>query len=236
MLLALIMPLTTSSTKAQTQDTIEIFAVNPQTGNNTFNLSGLPIGSTFTVEFYIANVTDMITWQIRLGYNHTQINYAKAWIPENNAFKQATDQGAIPTKGIAVNVDNVTDIADLLIIMTCTYPPDTQPKHPVNITSKTLLCKVNFTIGPNPPNSQLTFITQPQNYPGLYITPHYCLPNLVTSVETLSGTYTADTQPAYIYDPDPVPEASALLLLIWTLATLALILARRRKKTLNRNH
>jgi len=234
MLLTLTVPLTTRIAKAQ--DPIEISAVNPQTGNNTFNLSGHPIGTAFTVEFYITNVTDMITWQIRIGYNHTQINYAKAWIPENNAFKQATDQGAIPTIGIAVNTYNTTDAADLLIIMTCTYPPDIQPKHPVNITSKTLLCKVNFTIGPNPPNSQITFITQPQNYPGLYITPHYCLPNLVTSVETLSGTYTADTQPAYIYDPDPVPEASALLLLIWTLATLALILARRRKKTLNRNH
>jgi hypothetical protein len=214
---------------------VQIYAVNPQTGDDIFNLSGLPIGSAFTVEFYIGNVTDMITWQIRVGYNHTQINYDKAWIPEDNVFKQATDQGAIPTKGIAVNADNATDIADLLIIMTCTYPPDSQPKHPVTVTSKALLCKVNFTIGPNPPNSEITFITQPQDYPGLYITPHYYLPNLTTSIETINGTYPGNGEPAYIYDPNPLLETSTLLFLVWIPTTLALILTRRRTKTRNQN-
>lgn len=140
-----------------------MYIVNSLTGDNTFNVTNYPVGRIFTVEFYVGNVTGMITWQIHLTYNRTLINYAKTWFPDDNVFKQAIDRGAIPTKEVSVNVDNATDTADLLIVMTCTYPPNNPQKHPVNVTSRGLLCKTNFTVALHPTSEQLELVTQRLN-------------------------------------------------------------------------
>jgi hypothetical protein len=207
-----------------------MYVVNPQTGNETFNLRDHPLNGAFTVDFYIGNVTDLITWQIHLTYNRTLINYAKAWFPDNNVFKQAIDEGAIPMKGIAVNVDNATDVGDLLIVMTCTYPPSSSFKYPVTVESRELLCRVNFTVAMHSNFTQMVFSTGQENPSGLFVMPPYYLAGYGTSVETLNGTYPAGGEPALIYDPTPVPEASLLLILFWIPTTLAIVLARKRTK------
>ena len=231
--LTAILPPTFRSTKAQAQGLVKIYIVNPLTGDNTFNVSDCPAGSTFTMEFYVGNVTAMVTWQIRLTYNRTVINYATAWFPDDNVFKQAIDKGAIPIKEISVNVDDATDVGDLLIIMTCTYPPNSPLKCPVTVESKELLCKVNFTIPLHSTVTQLEFVSNQQNCSSLHVAPPYYLADFRTSVETLNGTYLADGEPAVIEYLAPLPEASVLLVLIWLISTLALILTRRRTKRYN---
>jgi len=222
-------------TVAQTPSTVKMYIVNSLTGDNTFNVSDYTVGSVFTAEFYVGNVTNMITWQIHVTYNRTIINYAKAWFPDDNVFKQAIDSGAVPMKDISVNVDNATDVGDLLIVMTCTYHPGSLPDHPVSVASKGLLCRVNFTITQHPTLAQLVFVTQ-QTYSSLHVAPPYYLGNFQTSVQTLNGTYLADGEPAVIYDVTATPEGSILLLWIGIPIILALILARRRTKRCNYDH
>lgn len=207
-----------------------MYMVNPLTGNETFNLRDDPVKGAFTVDFYIGNVTDLITWQIHLTYNRTLINYTKAWFPDNNVFKQAIDEGAIPMKGIAINVDNATDVGDLLIVMTCTYPLSGSFKYPVTVESRGLLCRVNFTVAMRSNFTQMVFSAGQENPSGLYVMPPYYIAGYGTSVETLNGTYLAYGEPAVIYDLTPVPEASLLLLLIGIPTTLTIILTRMRRK------
>jgi hypothetical protein len=207
-----------------------MYIVNPLTGDGIFNVTNYPIGSVFTVEFYVGNVTGMITWQIHLTYNRTLINYAQAWFPDDNVFKQAIDQGAIPMKEISLNTDNATDTADLFILMTCTYPPDSPQKYPVDVTSRGLLCKTNFTIAMHPTSEKLEFVSQQMNYSSLHVTPHYYLDDFRTSVDTLNGIYVADGEPAIFYDITSVPEAPLLFLLILIPSTLTIILTRMRRK------
>jgi hypothetical protein len=204
--------------------------INPLTGNATFNLRDFPVNGAFTVDFYIGNVTDLITWQIHLTYNRTLINYVKAWFPDDNVFKQAIDKGAIPMKGISVNVDNATDVGDLLMVMTCTYPPNSSFKYPVTVESKELLCRVNFTVAMHLTFTQMVFVAEQENPSSLYVAPPYYLAGYGTSVETLNGTYLAVGEPAVIYDPTPISEASLLLILVWIPSTLAIILTRRRTR------
>jgi hypothetical protein len=167
---------------------------------------------------------------MHLTYNRTLIHYAEAWFPSDNVFKEAIDKGAIPVKGISINVDDATDVEDLLVIMTCTYPPDTLLKYPVSVASRGLLCKVNFTVAVHPTCTQLVLVTeQQQNPPSLHVTPPYYLAGYMTSVETLNGTYLAGGDPAVIDDLTPVPESSILLLLVTlTMVSLSLILTRKR--------
>lgn len=207
-----------------------MYMINPLTGNETFNLGGFPVNSAFTVDFYVGNVTDLITWQIHMTYNRTLINYAKAWFPDDNVFKQAIDRGAIPMKEVSVNVDNATDVGDLLIVMTCTYPSSSSLKYPVTVESKELLCEVNFTVAMYSTFSQMVFVAGQQNPSGLHVMPPYYLAGYGTSVETVNGTYSADGEPAAIDDLISTPEASLLLILIWIPLTLAFVLARRRTK------
>jgi len=209
---------------------VEMYILNPLTGDNIFNVTNYPIGSIFTVEFYVGNVTGMITWQIHLTYNRTLINYEQAWFPDDNVFKQAIDQGAIPMKEISVNIDNATDTADLFILMTCTYPPDSLLKYPVDVTSRGLLCKTNFTIAMHPTSEKLEFVSRQMNYTSLHVTPHYYLDDFRTSIDTFNGILVADGEPAVFCDITSVPEASLLLLLILIPSTLTIVLTKMRKK------
>jgi hypothetical protein len=230
LLLTAFSSVTSCSTRAQAPDMVEMYIVNPLTGDSIFNVTNYPVGGVFTVEFYVGNVTGMITWQIHLTYNRTLINYAQAWFPDDNVFKQAIDQGAIPMKEISVNIDNATETADLFILMTCTYPPDSLLKYPVDVTSRGLLCKTNFTIAMHPSSEKLEFVSEQMSYSSLHVTAHYYLNGFRTSVDTLNGIYVADGEPAVFYDITSVPEASLLLLLIGIPSTLAIILTRRRTK------
>jgi hypothetical protein len=233
-LLISILPFACHHAEAHEQDFVRMYMVNPLTGNETFNLPDYPINGVFTIDFYTGNITDLITWQIHLTYNRTLINYSKAWFPDNNVFKEAIDEGAIPMEGIAVNVDNATDVGDLLIVMTCTYPPSSSFKYPVTVESKELLCSVNFTIAMHSTFTQMIFAAEQQNPSSLYVAPPYFLTGYGTSAETLNGTCLADGEPAAIYDPAPVTEASLLLILLWIPSALAIILTTKRMKRCDR--
>jgi hypothetical protein len=228
LLLTVISPPTFYTVRVEAQD-IEMYIVNPLTGDNTFNISSYPIGSVFTVEFYVGEVVDMVTWQIHFTYNRTLINYAKTWFTDHNVFSQAIDQGAIPTEEVSLNVDDATDTADITIIMTCTYPPNNPQKHPVNVTSRGLLCKTNFTVASHLSSQQLMFISQPSDYPSPHVAPPYYLTGFTTSVDTLNGICLADGQPAAIYNVASIPEPSVFLVFIWIPMTLMLVLEKRRR-------
>jgi hypothetical protein len=223
-------------TRAQGSSTVEMYVVNPLSEDSVFNVTDYPIGSIFTVEFYVGNVTDMITWQIHLTYNRTLINYEQAWFPDDNVFKKPIDLGAIPVKEISVNINNVTDTADLFILMTCTYPPDTLIKYPVDVKSRGLLCKTNFTISKHPTSEKLALISQQVNYSSLHVAPPYYLDGFRTCVDTLNGIYAADAEPAVFYDMTTVPEVSPSLLLILIPSSLTIILIKLRRKRHSRKN
>lgn len=221
---------TVNGMRAEEQGFVRMYIVNPLTGTGDFNVSAFPVGSDFTVEFYIGNVTDLITWQIHLTYNRTIIHYSKAWFPDGNVFKEAVDKGATPLTEVSNNVDQANDVGDLLIVMTSTYASGSSLQYPVSVESKGLLCKLNFTAALHTAYTQLDFISTPaQNPPGLHVFPPYYLADHGTSVETLDGTYPAGGDSAVIRLIDPVPESPLVLLLIGLPATLILILIRRRR-------
>ncbi|MGA3192340.1 MAG: hypothetical protein ABSD73_07485 [Candidatus Bathyarchaeia archaeon] len=224
------LPLALPSAKGQAQESVSVYMINYLTENNTFNITDSPVNSVFTVDFCVGNVTDLITWQIRLTYNSTLIHYDEAWFPDDNVFQQAVGSGATPLTEVSNNVGNTTDVGDLLIVMTCSHSPSNSLKYPVTVTSKALMCKVNFTIAMQSTFTQIVFVAEQENPSNLYVAPPYYLAGYGTSVETLSGTYPADGDPAVITGPTSVSETSILLFLIWIPSTLALILTRRRTK------
>ena len=214
--------------KAQEQELVTMYAINPLTGNNSFDVYDYPVNSVFTAEFYIGNVTNLVAWQIRLAYNRTLIQYDDAWFPTDNVFKESVENGATPMSEVSNNVNNASDIGDLLITMTSALPLGTSPQYPVNVTSRDLLCEVNFTVVSHAADTELNFISSPST--NAVIAPPNFLPNSGTCVETLNGTFPADGDPALITSSTSLPEASLLLILICIPSTLTLILARRRTK------
>jgi hypothetical protein len=223
-----VLPLTLYCAKAQEQELAIMYITNPLTGNNTFDVYDYPINSVFTVEFYMGNITNLVAWQIRLTYNRTVVQYDSAWFPENNVFKEAVENGATPVSEVSNNVNNASEIGDLVIAMTTVYPLGTSPQYPVNVTSKDLLCEVNFMIASHAANTQLDFVSSPSS--NIVIAPPYFLPSSGTCVETLNGTFSADGDPALITSSTFLPEASVLLILTCIPSTLTLILTRRRTK------
>ncbi|MGD0159340.1 MAG: hypothetical protein ABSB89_03490 [Candidatus Bathyarchaeia archaeon] len=227
-LLTCVLTSTLNCAKAQEQESVTLYIVNPLTGNGSFNVNDYAVNSVFTVDFYIGTVTNLVAWQIRLTYNRTLIQYDAAWFPENNAFEMAAKSGATPLWEVLNNVNNASEVGDLAIIMTSSYPPDNSAQYPVNVTSKDPLCEVNFTIVSHGGDTQLDFVNAPLK--GTVVSPEFMLSDYTTCVETTSGTYPAGGQPATIDDFAEVSEASAMLVLIMIPATSAFALARRRMK------
>jgi hypothetical protein len=205
-----------------------MYITNPLTGNNTFDVYDYPVNTVFTAEFYIGSVTNLVAWQIRLAYNRTSVQYDEAWFPTDNVFKEAVENGATPVSEVSNNVNNVSEVGDLVISMTSVSPLGTSPQYPVNVTSRDPLCEVNFTVVSHAANTQLNFISSPST--NAVIAPPNFLPSSGTCVETLTGTFPADGDPALITSSTSLPEASVLLILICIPSTLTLILTRRRTK------
>jgi hypothetical protein len=233
-LLASVFSLTLYCAKAQEQESVTVYIINPLTGNNSFDVYDHPVGSVFTAEFYVGNVTNLVAWQIRLAYNRTLVQYDTARFPEDNVFEQAVERGATPTSEVSNNVNNATEVGDLMMAMTSVYPPDASPQYPVNVTSRGLLCEVNFTIMSHAANTELDLISSPSI--NIVIAPSYILPSYGTCVETINGTYSAGGDPALIRETNPdIPESVALMLaLVGPVATLALILTRRKRARASR--
>jgi len=226
-LLISVLPLPLSCAKAQEQ-VITMYVTNPLTGNNTFDVYDYPVNSVFTAEFYVGNVTNLIAWQIRLAYNRTLIKFDEAWFPTDNVFKEAVESGATPMSEVSNNVNNESEVGDLVIAMTSVSPLGTSAQYPVNVTSRGLLCEVNFTVVSHADDTELTFISSPSS--NTVIAPPNFLSGSGTCVETLIGTFSAAGDPALITSSASLSEASVLLILICIPSILTLILTRRRTK------
>lgn len=132
------------------QRTATIEIINPLSvdGNFVFNATDYPINTTFSADFYIVNVTGMFAWQIYASWNNTVINYQKAWIPENNVYAQAIENGAtVITPQPYVEVDQ--GMGFLL------YGAALLPHVPVDVNGMGLLFEMNFTIAEEPQDSQI---------------------------------------------------------------------------------
>ena len=127
--------------------------VNPLVGTNdfAFNSSVYPVNSTFTVDFYVANVSDMVAWQIYISWNNTMINFDTVWIPGinssgSNVFTEAFNAGATPlVPAPTVEVDS-TNTGYLFYGATNLYEPAEDHMYAVNVEGLGLLCSMNFTI------------------------------------------------------------------------------------------
>jgi hypothetical protein len=152
--------------------------VNPlsPTSPSIFNFSSVdyPINSTFTAAVYISSVTNMSAWQVELSWDNTIINYVTSWIPTNNVFEPAINNGAMliaPQGETDYENNNATGYlaygaSDLY---TSTYPPI----YPVNVQGEGLLFYVNFTIAATPNATQtlstnLEIVKQLNPTPGYY--------------------------------------------------------------------
>jgi hypothetical protein len=128
--------------------------VNPLVGTNdfAFNSSVYPVNSTFTLDFYIANVNDMVAWQIYISWNNTMINFDTAWIPGvnspgSNVFTEAFNEGATPIVPTPdVEYDTTTNTGYLYYGAANHYQPANNHMIAVNVVGLGLLCSVNFTI------------------------------------------------------------------------------------------
>jgi len=128
--------------------------VNPLVGTNdfAFNSSVYSVNSTFTLDFYVANVSDMAAWQIFISWNNTMINFTTAWIPGvnspgTNVFTQAFNEGATPVvPAPTLEVDTSTNTGYLFYGATNYYASAINHTIPVNVQGLGLLCSVNFTI------------------------------------------------------------------------------------------
>lgn len=131
--------------------------VNPllETNDFAFNSSVYPFNSTFTVDFYVANVSNMVAWQIYISWNNTMINYDTIWIPGvnspgTNVFTQAFNNGATPIPaGPNVAFDTTTNTGYLFYGLANYYQPANNHMVAVNVEGLGLLCSVNFTIQVN---------------------------------------------------------------------------------------
>jgi hypothetical protein len=136
-----------------TGEAATIKIISPLSNDNkfSFNSTDHPVNSTFTVDFYIANSIRIAGWQILIRWNNTVIHFQIGWIPDDNVFAPAIDQGATliaprPSLDI-INNDTYSLLYGASIL------PVTSG---IEVTGQALLCKLNFTIAAAPQeNSQI---------------------------------------------------------------------------------
>lgn len=136
------------------QEYVTVSILNPLNNDLRFIFSSeeTKINDTFTANVFIYNVSNLVSWQITLKWNNSIIHYVKAWIPEDNVFAPAIEQGAtlIAPKP---SVDQWTGNEYYL-----KYGATVLPKTPVS-ADKALLCKINFTIAALPSENETQIFT-----------------------------------------------------------------------------
>ncbi|MGB8779112.1 MAG: hypothetical protein WCD81_00495 [Candidatus Bathyarchaeia archaeon] len=159
LLIILLMIVTTQtervSAAAQQSQYPTMVIINPLSPTNAstfkFNSIDYPINTTFTAAICIRTVTNLTGWQVELTWDNNIINFATAWIPTDNVFKPATDNGAtlIPTSP-ETDYDNLTNTGYLTIGCSDLYTLSYPPFYPVNVETEGLLFYANFTIAVTP--------------------------------------------------------------------------------------
>lgn len=209
--------------------------LNPLVGTSdfAFNSSVYPVNSTFTVDFYVSDVTDMAAWQIYISWNNTMINFDTIWIPGlnssgTNVFTEAFNNGATPiVAGPEVDIDPTTNTGYLLYGLGNQYKPPKDPIYVVNVEGLGLLCSMNFTIEVSATGNS-TLSGTINNLDASAELPYY------SAVVNPSGAETQiSTQPATleIYGSDAtIPEFTPWIIMpFFIVATLLAALAYRRK-------
>lgn len=139
----------------QQQESAIIRIVNPLSGDPkfVFNATEHPINSTFTVEFYIVNVKDMVGWQIYVKWNTTIINFTDVWIPPDNVFAQVIEEEGwtLIKPPSSFEIDPITGMGYVKCGAQLLGP--TEPGQGVDATIG-LLCRANFTIKARPAENE----------------------------------------------------------------------------------
>ena len=175
-----------------------ILIVNPlsPTNSSTFNFNAVdyPVNSTFTAAVYISSVTNLSAWQVLLSWDNSIINFATAWIPTNNVFEPAINNGAT-----LIETSPETDIGTGLMLIGCTdlYTLAYPAIYPVSVQGEALLFYVNFTVAVTPSANQtlstdLNILKQEPNNP----TPGY--------LSTFVYIYPVDTETQVLTQPGTV--------------------------------
>jgi parallel beta-helix repeat protein len=192
----------------QDQGPVSVLMINPLSGDNNFDLSSAeyPVNSNFTVEFYITEVTNLSAWQIYVSWNNSIINFAAPWVPEQNVFQEAINNGATPLVAQDLEINTTSNVGYFQYGMTTLYTQDVSGTYPVNVTGQGLLCSINFTVAVAPEEGEdlttnLEMIEQtPEAPPGYFMSfILLCEDGTVTSPIGVSA------QPASItiYGPTP---------------------------------
>ena len=147
--------------------------VNPLRGDGKFLFNVTEeinyTGHTFTVEFYIYNVSNMVAWQFAISWNNSIIQYNQtknplSWVfPHGHVFQQAEDEGytvLLIREFVEVETPDGKTTQDPTApgIGFLKAGATTIPYYPVNVGSQgALLCRINFTIVATPqPGETLT--------------------------------------------------------------------------------
>jgi hypothetical protein len=125
--------------------------LNPATNDGFFllNASDYPLGSQFTVDFYVAPINDLISWQVKVTWDNSILNFQSASIPAGHVFEGAIAGGAtISQVGPTVDIDAGVGNATLAMM-------SSPPYSPVNVADAGLLCTMTFSIQALPVADQL---------------------------------------------------------------------------------
>jgi parallel beta-helix repeat protein len=136
----------------QGQGSVSALIINPLSGDSNFDFSSAeyPVNSNFTVEFYITEVTNLSAWQIDVSWNNSIVHFGAAWIPEQNVFQEAINNGATPIEAQDLEINTTSNVGSFTYGMTTLYMPDPSHTYPVNVTGQGLLCNINFTVAVAP--------------------------------------------------------------------------------------
>jgi hypothetical protein len=138
--------------------------VNPLTGDGKFIFNATEginyTGTTFTVEFYIRDVSDMIAWQFAISWNNSIFQYNASknpydWMFQGHVFQQAENEGAYVVKLVQLQhvinqtgrfQDPTAPGTAYLLAGATAYDLFTGGFYPVTVKGEALLCRINFTI------------------------------------------------------------------------------------------
>ncbi len=140
----------------QGQGPVSVLMINPLSGDGNFDFSSAdyPVSSNFTVEFYITEVMNLSAWQIYVSWNNSIIHFGAAWIPEQNVFQEAINNGATPLEAQDLEINKSSNVGYFLYGMTTLYMPDVSHTYPVNVTGQGLLGSINFTVAVAPEEAE----------------------------------------------------------------------------------
>lgn len=106
-LLILLFPaLTILPHRAYSADAATLRVINPLTGDEWFNFTtnDKKVGDTFLVNVELFNVTDLASFQVRLTWNLTVLNYFSFNVPSNAVFPPPQFSGGPPPIGPPIDV------------------------------------------------------------------------------------------------------------------------------------